>query len=45
MSFLNLLVEHWQPILGLAIIVVGVILCRQRNIDFSAYDGPFRRRR
>ena len=44
MSFLNLLIEHWQLILGLAILVVGVILSCQRNIDYSDYDGPFRRR-
>lgn len=44
MSFLSLLVEHWQLILGLAILAVGVILCCLRNIDYSDYDGPFRRR-
>jgi hypothetical protein len=45
MSFLNLLIEHWQPILGLAILVVGVIICCRRNIDFTACDYPFRHRR
>jgi hypothetical protein len=44
MSFLELLIEHWQPILGLAILIVGVIVCSRLNIDFSANEGPFRRR-
>lgn len=44
MSFLELLIEHWQPILGLAILIVGVIVCSRLDINFTACDGPFRRR-
>lgn len=42
-SLLSLLAEHWQIIIGVAIIAVGVLVCMRCNIDFSLYDRPRRR--
>jgi hypothetical protein len=44
MSILSLLVEHWQTVLGIAILVVGIVICVRCDVDFTAVDGPFRRR-